>query len=213
MQAPIILRQVTKVYGKETILREFTHAFEEGKIHGIIGKNGSGKTTLLKLICGYVQPTSGEVLVLCRRIGVDQDFPTDVGVIIETPGFIPYYSGRKNLAAIAGIRGIISEERIRETLLRVGLDPDSRKHVGKYSMGMNQRLGLAQALMEDPRILLLDEPMNGLDKQGVSEMRSLFLELKVQGKTILLASHSAEDIDCLCDTVLELDQGQATLLR
>ena len=198
---------------KDTILRDINVEFERGKIHGIIGRNGSGKTMLMKCICGFIRPTEGEITVAGKRIGVDCDFPESVGVIIETPEFIPYYTGFKNLKLLADIRHKISDEDIRRSIELVGLDPKLKKSVRKYSLGMRQRLGLAQAIMEDPDLLILDEPMNGLDKDGVGEMRKYLLDLKSQGKTILIASHSAEDIDVLCDSVVEMDKGRMERVR
>ncbi len=198
---------------KNEILKKVSIDFERGKIHGLIGRNGSGKTMLMKCICGFVKPTSGEIYVDGKKIGKDCDFPENVGIIIETPGFIPYYSGFKNLKLLADLRGKITKDDIRKSMERVGLDPNLKRHVRKYSLGMRQRLGLAQAIMEDPELLILDEPMNGLDKDGVKDMRQYLLDLKSQGKTILIASHSAEDIDVLCDTVCEMDKGVLTLVR
>ena len=198
---------------KDMILRDINVEFERGKIHGIIGRNGSGKTMLMKCICGFIKPTEGEITVAGKRIGVDCDFPVSVGVIIETPEFIPYYTGFKNLKLLADIRHKITDEDIRRSIELVGLDPKLKKSVKKYSLGMRQRLGLAQAIMENPDLLILDEPMNGLDKDGVGEMRKYLLDLKAQGKTILIASHSAEDIDVLCDSVVEMDKGRMERVR
>ncbi|MDD5948084.1 MAG: ATP-binding cassette domain-containing protein [Oscillospiraceae bacterium] len=198
---------------KTEILKDINISFVKGQIHGLIGRNGSGKTMLMKCICGFVRPTSGTIQVAGKQIGKDCDFPENIGIIIETPGFIPYYSGYKNLKLLADLNKKITGEQVKEAMRQVGLDPELKRHVRKYSLGMRQRLGLAQAIMENPDLLILDEPMNGLDKQGVSEMREYLLELKEQGKTILLASHSAEDIAVLCDTVCEMDKGVLTLLR
>ncbi len=142
-----------------------------------------------------------------KRMGEDFEIPQNLGVIIETPGFLNSYSGYKNLRLLANIKREIGKEEINNCITRVGLDPKSRKHVGKYSLGMRQRLGIAQAIMENPDILILDEPMNGLDNEGVADIRKLLLELKEQGKTILLASHNKDDISFLCDTVIEMDHG------
>lgn len=198
---------------KNEILKDISVRFEQGKIHGLIGRNGSGKTMLMKCICGFVKPTSGEIIVSGKRIGKDCDFPDNTGIIIETPGFIPYYSGYKNLKLLADLHGKITKDDIRKTMEQVGLNPDLKRHVRKYSLGMRQRLGLAQAIMENPDVLILDEPMNGLDKDGVADMRQYLLNLKEQGKTILIASHSAEDIDILCDTVCEMDKGKLEKVR
>lgn len=195
------------------ILIDINVSFERGKIHGLIGRNGSGKTMLMKCICGFVKPTLGMITVGGKRIGKDCDFPENTGIIIETPGFIPYYSGYKNLKLLADLRKKITADDIRNTMKTVGLDPELKRHVRKYSLGMRQRLGLAQAIMENPDLLILDEPMNGLDKDGVKDMRQYLLDLKEKGKTILIASHSAEDIDVLCDTVCEMDRGALTVLR
>ncbi len=195
---------------KTEILKKINISFEKGKIHGLIGRNGSGKTMLMKCICGFINPTDGEIIVNEKRIGKDCDFPDSVGIIIETPGFIPYYSGYKNLKLLSDLNKKISKEQIKSAMNQVGLDPDLKRHVKKYSLGMRQRLGLAQAIMENPNILILDEPMNGLDKDGVEDMRKYLLNLKKQGKTIIIASHSAEDIRILCDIVCEMDKGVLT---
>ena len=143
-----------------------------------------------------------------EEIGKDTDFADNIGIIIENPGFLKGYTGFKNLAYLASIRNVIGKEEIRECMKKVGLDPDSHKKVGKYSLGMRQRLGIAQAIMENPEILILDEPMNSLDNQGVDEVREILMELRDKGKTILLASHNKEDIEILCDEVYEMNQGR-----
>lgn len=211
MEKIIIVEDVTKAYKNNKVLNNVNVSFEKGKIHGIIGRNGSGKTVLIKTICGLVHPDKGQVIVNNKVIGKDVDFPENVGVIIEAPGFLPSLSAFKNLDYLASLRGVIGKEEIRNAISLVGLDPDDKKHVGKYSLGMKQRLGLAQAIMENPEILVLDEPMNGLDKNGVSEIRDLLLRFKEEGKTILIVSHSAEDIHMLCDTVHEMDKGELSV--
>lgn len=203
----IEIEHLTKKFGKTAVLDDVTVNFRRGMIHGIIGRNGSGKTVLMKCICGFCTPTDGTVTVAGKIVGKDIEIPDNIGVIIETPGFVTNYSGYKNLKLLASVRNRISGEIIQETMTKTGLDFRSKKHVGKYSLGMRQRLGIAQAIMEAPDILILDEPMNGLDHDGVREMRELFLSLKEQGKTILLASHNREDIDILCDSVYEMDKG------
>lgn len=198
---------------KTEILRNITISFDKGKIHGLIGRNGSGKTMLMKCICGFVRATSGKVTVSGKEIGKDCDFPESTGVIIETPGFIPYYSGYKNLKILADLGRKACKEDIYNAMRTVGLSPELKRHVKKYSLGMRQRIGLAQAIMEDPDLLILDEPMNGLDKDGVADMRRYLLDLKARGKTIIIASHSAEDIEVLCDTVCEMDKGRLSVIR
>lgn len=207
METCIEEQNVVKRFRDQVVLKNVSISFEKGQIHGIVGRNGSGKTVLFKCICGLMHPEEGVILVNGKRVGRDVDMPEDIGAIIEAPGFLPNYSGYKNLRFLANIRRKIGKEEILNVLKTVGLDPESRKHVGKYSLGMRQRLGIAQAIMEDPEILILDEPMNGLDNAGVQDIRALLLELKAQGKTILLASHNHEDIAALCDTVHEMDGG------
>lgn len=209
----ISVENLVKRFGKKTVLSGVSVKFEQGKVHGLIGRNGNGKTVLMKCICGLTPITEGTVTVSGKRIGKDCEIIPNAGVIIETPGFIPNMSGFSNLKNLASLSGKIGKDEIRAAISRVGLDPNDKKHVGKYSLGMRQRLGLAQAIMEDPDILILDEPMNGLDKDGVKDMRQYLLDLKAQGKTILIASHSAEDIDVLCDTVCEMDKGVLTVVR
>ena len=206
----ICIEGLTLTIRNTEILRKVNIHFEIGKIHGLIGRNGSGKTMLMKCICGFVRPTGGSVTVAGKVIGKDCDFPDNIGIIIETPGFIPYYSGYKNLKLLADLNKKIDGNAVKKTMEQVGLDPALKRHVRKYSLGMRQRLGLAQAIMENPDLLILDEPMNGLDKDGVKDMREYLLKLKKQGKTILIASHSAEDIEVLCDTVCEMDKGILT---
>lgn len=209
----IKIENVTLKIKENLILNNINVEFEKGKIHGLIGRNGSGKTMLMKCICGFVKPTSGEIFVRGKKVGKDFDFPPDVGIIIETPGFIPYYSGLKNLKLLAVLNKKIGVDEVKNAMQKVGLDPELKRHVRKYSLGMRQRLGLAQAIMENPDILILDEPFNGLDKDGVCDMREYLLDFKAQGKTILIASHSAEDISVLCDTVCEMDKGILEVLK
>ena len=204
---------VYKRFGTDTVLNNVSRSFERGRIHGIVGNNGSGKTVLMKCICGFLIPTEGEVIVNGKRVGKDVDFPPGLGLIIETPGFLPNMTGVKNLEILASLNKKIGLREIAAAIRRVGLDPLMKKPVGKYSLGMRQRLGIAQAIMENPSLLILDEPLNGLDKHGVMEMRQLIKGLKEQGKTILLASHNQGDIDELCDTVCEMDAGVMTMIR
>ena len=195
-------------FKKDILLDHVSYQCEHGKIHGIVGRNGSGKTLLMKCICGFIRPNEGHIYVRDKEIGKDIDFTPDTGIIIETPGFIPYYSGYRNLKVLAAINNRISRKDIENARYQVGLDPTMKKRVATYSLGMRQRLGIAQAIMEDPSLIILDEPFNGLDKHGVEEMREYFLSLKKKGKTILLTSHNTEDIEYLCDTVVEMDHGK-----
>ena len=206
----IEVQKVSLQIKKEKILENVDFTCQKGQICGVVGRNGSGKTMLMKCICGFVKPTSGEIQVDGQVIGKDIDFIPNAGIIIETPGFIPNYSGYKNLQLLASIQNRIDKTRIREVMQMVGLDPDMKRSVKKYSLGMRQRLGLAQAIMEDPSVLVLDEPFNGLDKEGVVEMRQYLLQLKDAGKAIMVCSHSSEDIAVLCDRVYEMEHGKLT---
>ena len=209
----ISVKNLSKDFGQERVLHNVTRDFEKGRIHGIVGNNGSGKTVLMKCICGFLIPDGGSITVNGERVGVDVDFPRDMGLIIETPGFLPNVTGMKNLEILASLNKKIGLREIAASMRAAGLDPSMNKPVGKYSLGMRQRLGIAQAIMENPSLLILDEPLNGLDKHGVTEMRQLIKGLKEQGKTILLASHNQGDIDELCDTVCEMDAGVMTIIR
>lgn len=200
----IEVKHVYKSFGKERVLMDVNFSIPPGSIYGVVGNNGSGKTVLMKCICGFMKCDRGKIVVNGRQVGKEVDFPDRLGVIIETPGFIPNLSGYKNLKILAALKGRIGKSEIRETLQRVGLDPDMKKPVSKYSLGMRQRLGIAQAIMEDPDVLILDEPFNGLDRYGVVEIRALLKDLKADGKSILLASHNAQDIEELCDHVKDL---------
>ncbi len=204
----IIVENLTKRFKDTTVLKNINLSFEKGKIYGLIGRNGSGKTMLLKSICGFVPATDGRIIVEDKIIGKDIDIPDNLGAIIEAPGFLPNYNAYNNLRFLSIIKNKISKEGIFDVIRTVGLDPTSKKHVGKFSLGMRQRLGIAQAIMEDPEILILDEPMNGLDNAGVADIRNILLDLKEKGKTIILASHSKEDIQILCDHVIEMDHGK-----
>lgn len=197
----------SKSFGSHQVLKEVNITCSEGGIYGIIGRNGSGKTVLFKCICGFLTLDSGNIYIGEKRLKKDVNMLTGAGIIIEEPSFLRNFSGYKNLEFLYMIRNKRDKKHICDILEMVGLEPDSHKHVGNYSMGMRQRLAIAQAIMEDQKILILDEPMNGLDNHGVEEMRRLFLELKKEGKTILLASHNREDIEILCDEVYEMDGG------
>ena len=213
MNQIIEVKGLSKSFGKNKVLDDVNIGFAAQRIHGIIGRNGSGKTMLFKCILGMMPFSDGEITVNGKRIGKDIDVPENVGMIIESPGFLAGYSGYANLRLLSRIKNVIGRDEITRAIQTVGLDPASRKRVGKYSMGMRQRLCIAQAIMENPSLLILDESMNGLDNRGVGEIRELLLNLKNQGKTILIASHNPEDIRQLCDTVCEMDCGKLTQVQ
>ena len=204
----IEIQRLTKKYGLNTVLDDVNMNLTSGNIYGLIGRNGSGKTMLLKCICGFVVPTNGIVKINGKTLGTNKDFSSKMGIIIENPGFLKDYNGYQNLKLLSIVQGGVSKQEIIDTMNLVGLDSKSKKKVGKYSMGMRQKLGIAQALLGNPNILLLDEPMNGLDEDSVEKLRELLLMLKAQDKLIILASHSKEDIGILCDEVFYARMGK-----
>ena len=199
---------VSLVIMNQNILENVFLDVNEGEAVGLIGGNGSGKTMLMKCICGFHTSFTGEITVLDKKICRDVEFPPSTGFIIETPGFIPYLSGFENLKILAGINKKISKQEIKDYMEMVGLEPDNKKSVKKYSLGMRQRLGIAQALMEEPDVLILDEPFNGLDKKMMLHMREVLVGEKRKGKTILMASHNEKDIEYICDRTYEIDAGR-----
>ena len=209
----IKVKDVCKYFGKTQVLDHVNMECRQGEITGIIGRNGAGKTVLFKIICGLLSLDSGEILINGIKRERQADVLPSVGIIIEEPAFLKKYSGIKNLEYLYMINNKNNRQYLESIMEKVGLDPKSKKHVGKYSMGMRQRLAIAQSIMEEPDFLVLDEPFNGLDSHGVNEMRELFLELKKRGKVILIASHNSEDINILCDNVYSMESGVLKVLR
>lgn len=195
---------LSKKFKDTIILENINLQLERGKIYGFIGKNGCGKTLLFKIILGFISPTTGYVEINDKKIGKDIDFPSKCGIIIESPGFIENKSGYENLKMLANINKFIDENKIKEYMNFFGLDSNDKKKVKNYSLGMKQKLGLIQAIMEDPEILILDEPMNALDENTVFKVRDLLLNLK-KNHLIILASHIKEDIESLCDEIYEIN--------
>ena len=229
----ILIHNLSKVYGQNTVLKNISMRFDEGKIYGLIGTNGCGKTTLMRCICGFSQPTSGYIVVngcliggrsALRRnpelakadpdiIGRVSDFAPNTSVIIETPGFLPHETGLRNLMLLAAMSGRADRLRVRRAMIELGLDPDEKKPVWKYSLGQRQRLGFAQAFMEDPDVLILDEPFNAMDKASMEEVHDLLQRFKAENKIVLLASHSTEDIARACDVIYEMEDGELHLVK
>ena len=199
---------VSKRFKETAALTDIHLRFESGKIYGLVGHNGSGKTVLLKCICGFLHCDEGEIRVNGKVMGKQLDMLHQAGIIIEEPAFLRSRSGYDNLKFLYMLRHKNDKQHLYHVMEKVGLDPASRKYVAKYSLGMRQRLAIAQAIMEDPDILILDEPMNGLDRNGIAQMRELFLQKKAEGKLILFASHNKEDIEALCDEVYRLEDGK-----
>ncbi len=204
----VVLDHLCKSIKKKEVLRDISYSFEEGKIYGLYGRNGSGKTMLLRAVCGLVFPTSGTVDIDGKRLHQEISVPPSVGVIIENTELLPQYDALTNLKILAKIKKIVSEEEIKETIRMVGLDPESRQKVKAYSLGMRQKLAIAQAIFEKPELLLLDEPTNALDENSVINIRELFLKLREKGTTIIIASHNKEDLSVLADETLYINQGK-----
>lgn len=212
MNEIITLKNIELKLKKTCVFQNLNFSCKQGEIIGITGANGSGKSVLFKLIAGLYSPSYGEVLINGENIVPERKIPANLGALIEEPGFINYYSGFKNLQYLASIRGVVGNQEINDTLKIVGLYEQKDQKVKTYSLGMRKKLGIAQAIMENPSILLLDEPMNALDKSSVENMRTLFRKLSSEkGTIILIASHSEEDIRILCDKVYAIEDKVCTL--
>lgn len=208
----IVLNNVSKKFEDNTVLQDVNLKLDYGNIYGFQGINGSGKTLLFKLIAGFLSPSSGEILINDKQIGKDIDFPEECGVLIENPGFIEKLSGYKNLKLLANINKKISDEEIKKWMCFFELDFHSKKKVKNYSLGMKQKLGLIQAIMENQKILILDEPMNALDEKSVMKTRQLLTDLK-SNRIILLSSHNKEDIESLCHEIFSIADGNVTKIN
>lgn len=202
----IRIHNVSKSFKKVQLFELANARFETGKIYGIIGPNGSGKSVLFKMICGFVPPDTGLITIHSDYLDKETHFPKNFGIIIDRPGYLAGKSGYENLKRLASIQQLISDEEIKQAMVRVGLDPNTKQKVKNYSLGMKQKLALAQAIMENQQVLILDEPFNALDSDSVHNMRNMLSEFRREGKTILLTSHNKEDIDLLCDQVFQINQ-------
>lgn len=206
----IKVTNLSKKIKNHEILKDVNLEINEPGIYGFIGRNGSGKSVFFKTLVGLMVPSSGTINILGEAIEKGK-FPKDLGALLDTSGFLKQYSGYRNLKILASILNKISDKEIKHVLDLVGLDSNDMRPVSKYSLGMKQRLGIAQAIMENPKLLILDEPMNALDESGVEDIRKILLDLKNQGVTILLASHNSEDIQLLCDAVYKVEKGELHL--
>ena len=201
------LVNATKKIKHKTVLSDICLTLAPGKIYGLLGPNGSGKTMLIRLISGLIRPTAGEVHVFGKQLGRDTDFPESIGVTIENIGFWPRYTGMECLRLLASVKKKIGREQIRRTLLRVGLDPDDPRKYYQYSLGMKQKLAIAQAVMEEPDLIMLDEPTNSLDEESVRAVRGLLAEERERGALIIVASHNQQDIETLADETIKIAGG------
>ncbi|MCE5207174.1 MAG: ABC transporter ATP-binding protein [Chloroflexi bacterium] len=205
--AVITARNICMTFGKNRVLEQANFDLPAGVIYGICGPNGAGKSVFLRILSGLILPDEGEVIVFGKKIGKETEFAPSTGILIDSPGFLLTNSGRRNLQLLASVSGKATEARIVEAIRQVGLDPLDRRPVSTYSSGMRQRLGLAQAIMEDPDLLILDEPTNGLDFEGQRDMYTYLTDLRGQGKTILITSHSLDELKILCDKVFIISSG------
>ena len=209
----IKIENYTQKIKKDIILNDINLHLKENKIYGFVGRNGSGKSILFKGICGLLNISNGKIIIKGKEIGKDIDFYDNLGAVLDGAGFLPNLSSFDNLKLLASIRNKISDSDIKSALNKVGVDPNDKKKYTKYSLGMKQKLALAQAIMENPELLILDEPFNGLDSYSVKDIREMLIDFKKEGKTILISSHIKEDIDILCDEVYELDRGNINKLN
>ncbi|PEP24155.1 multidrug ABC transporter ATP-binding protein [Bacillus wiedmannii] len=203
----IELNNVSKIIRQKNILNQINISFQKGKVYGFKGHNGSGKTMLFRAICGLILPTNGEILIEQRELGTDISFPPSVGVLIEYPGFLPQYTGFKNLKMLASIKKQIDDQEIRSVLEKVGLSPNDDRKFKKYSLGMKQRLGLAQAIMENPDLIILDEPTNALDQNGIDMVKKTIKALKNESKTVLVSSHDYDFLNSITDEIITMHDG------
>lgn len=204
----IKVESLVKTIKGSTVLDNISTEFTSGKIYGIVGKNGSGKTMLLRAVSGLIRPTGGRISVDGKFLHKELSFPPDMGIIIEKPELLNHLTGLENLQLLAEIRNIIKVDRIKEYMKMFSLDPASKKTLKKYSLGMKQKVGIIQAIMEDQKLLILDEPFNALDEANVTILRELFRQYKKEGRLIIITSHHAEDIELLCDNIIHLNEGR-----
>jgi len=206
MSSFVRVQNVSKQFGRKIILRDVSFTVAQGETIGLVGANGSGKSVLFKILCGFETPDSGKVYVRGKQLGKGgRDFPENMGVFINSPGFIGIYSGFQNLKFLAAIQGKIGNKEIQNAMEKVGLDPGNKTKVDNYSLGMKQKLGLAQAIMEGQDILVLDEPFNALDIKTYEDVKSIIRMLTAEGKTIFLTSHHYKDIEQLCSRIYTID--------
>ena len=204
----VVLTNVSKTIGHDDVLKNISATFESGKIYGIFGRNGSGKTMLFRAICGLIKITTGEIYFNDFKLHRDVSYAPNVGVIIETPSFWKQFSGFENLKMLAAIQGKITDVEIAESLRRVGLDPNDKRPVKKYSLGMKQRLAIAQGIMEKPDLIVFDEPTNALDEEAINLLRQILIEEKARGAIVLIASHNKDDIRLLSDVFMKMESGR-----
>ena len=196
-----------KIRGAQ-VLTDINLELKGGTVYGVSGKNGCGKTMLMRSICGLIKPTKGEIEINGKILWKDISFPQSIGALIENPAFLGGYTGFENLRILADIKGIATDEQIKETIAKLGLDPEDKRKYRKYTLGMKQKLGIACAIMESPDVIILDEPINAIDEKGVTLVEEVLNELKEQGKIILIACHDKEELELLTDTIFYMEEGK-----
>ena len=202
------VRNIQKQFGHVKALRGVSVQAYQGEVLAIVGDNGAGKSTLIKILSGVLEPDEGEIEIDGKILGKDFTFPPSIGILIENPSFISNYTGFENLKTLASIRERIDDDKIRQTLTEVGLEPDDKRTFKKYSLGMKQRLGIAAAIMEDPDIIILDEPINALDDSGTEQVRQILMKHKQRGALIIIACHDADELEFLSDEIIEIAEGK-----
>lgn len=209
----IEIKDAVKIINKNVVLDNISLNMRSGNIYGLKGKNGSGKTMLMRAICGMIHLTDGTVKIDDKIISKDITFPENVGVLIENPSFLGSFSGFENLKLLASIKSQISDERIKEVMTEVGLEPDDKKKYRKYSLGMKQKLGIAAAYMENPDLVIMDEPLNALDDESVEKVKDILKNLKKEGKLIIVSCHDNEELQSIADTIIELNSGKVVKIK
>ena len=212
MEPIISLNHVSKSFSGRRVLSDVSLNIEKGSTVGIVGSNGSGKSVLFNIICGFLIPDNGQVCVRGQVLGKGRDFPENVGVLINSPGFIGLNTGLQNLRYLAGIRGVAGEKEIRLAMQKTGLDPEDKTKVEHYSLGMKQKLGIAQAIMENQDILILDEPFNALDYKTYNDTKEIIRVLQAEGRTNLMTSHNYDDLETLCTHIYAIEEGKLGVL-
>lgn len=204
----ITLKNVTKIIGGNTVADSVNLTLKSGTVYGLCGYNGCGKTMLMRLISGLILPTKGDIFIDEKKLGKDIDFPENMGILIENPAFLGGLSGFDNLKLLASIKGKITDDIIKKTISRVGLDPDDKKKYRKYSLGMKQRLGIASAIMEAPELIILDEPTNALDSSGVEIVKKIIASEKKRGALITVTCHDHAILQEMCDIIYKIEHGK-----
>lgn len=202
------LRNITKTIKGVTVIDNISITMQGGRVYGFQGKNGSGKTMLMRLVCGLIKPTIGQIIIDGEILGEDISFPRSVGVLIENPSFLPEYTALKNLKLLSDLRGHLSNKELRQVLSDVGLDPDDKRKYRSFSLGMKQKLGIAAAVMGEPALVILDEPINAVDDAGVENIRRILNNLKKKGSLVIVACHDREELELISDEIIRIDAGR-----